>query len=73
MSCVHSPAVVEKTVLPPEVSFPLPPDPFGVEYSDDGDSVIIPSAYWILLAEYMIDTEAAIEKYLAAREEYAAE
>lgn len=69
-SCTTSQTVVEKTILPPAIEFPLIPEPFGVEYSEDGSTVSIPAEYWVQLAKYMIDTEAAIEKYLAIRDEY---
>ena len=59
-----------ETKLPPRIEFPQPPDPAGhVEYTDEG-AVIVSNAYWISLAEYMIDVEATEKKYEAIRREY---
>lgn len=59
--------VVEKPILPPEVSFPAPPIPEGVEYSADGQTVYVPSDLWIQIAEYYIDVEETRKKYLIYR------
>jgi len=61
---------VTETILPPEIDFPDPPAPFGVEYDDEAGTVIIPVELWIQIAEFYIDVEAVEKKYKAIRAEY---
>lgn len=62
---------VTETVPPPPINFPSPPDPQGwIELSEDGETVYVPVEWWVRLAEYMVDVEAAERKYRQFREIY---
>lgn len=62
---------VTKTVPPPPIEFPQPPDPQGqIEVSEDGETVYVPTEFWVRLAEYMVDVRAVEEKYRAYRDIY---
>lgn len=73
-SCASSPETVTvvETVAPPPITFPTFPYPDGfVTVSDDGETVILDTEYWIQIAEYAIDVNAAQRQYEAFREIYA--
>ena len=69
-SCQTSPRVVTETVVPP-LTFPAVPDPVGfVEVSEDGETVIVATEFWVQLAEYMVDVDAIRKTYNLYRETY---
>ncbi|MCP4159102.1 MAG: hypothetical protein GY760_03430 [Deltaproteobacteria bacterium] len=68
-SCASSPVKI-KVVLPPEIKFPVPPDPVGVEYSEDGEIVYVPYELWLKIADYYIDVDAVRQLYEEGREVY---
>lgn len=62
---------VTQTVPPPAIDFPVFPDPTGfVDYSEDGERVILATEYWVRIAEYAIDVQAVRQQYDAFREIY---
>ena len=48
----------------------MAPEPVGVEYSEDGLTVYVPTDVWIQIAEYYLDVDEARQKYEAIRSEY---
>ena len=49
---------------PVKIDWPIFPDPKGlVTVSPDGKTVMMPTEYWLQIAQYVIDTESVITIY----------
>lgn len=47
----------------PKVNFPDPPAPDNFEYDKQEDIIKVPSWFWISLATFYIDYDAALDRY----------
>ena len=65
---------VRTKAVDPALSFPYFPDPFDADGKPiprlEGDNVIIPKYYWILITEYAVDVEKCREIYEAWKNIY---
>lgn len=65
MSCMTYPVKPEPPRV--DISWPSFPDPAGLITEKDG-VVSMPADYWLAMARYIVDVEAAHEKYEAERD-----
>jgi hypothetical protein len=77
LSCSTTPIVTEGKPGAPGIEFPVFPDPIGPDGAstvvlEDGE-VRMPLPYWLRIAEYYIDVEAARRKLEAWQELYCRE